>query len=108
MTRSPSTQPVRFAADFQHLNAHRFAVASFSQTLFNYNTTAAYVLEFDTAAYQPRVLAIYSSTRKVIDPVFEKLKIITDKIKSLYQNFTRQQKDINYVRNILDLAVRPD
>lgn len=92
--------------DVRKYTPYRFTVNPFSQTSFNYNTTA-YVLEFDTSN-QPRILAIFSSMRQVTDPVFEKLQIISGKIKSLYNSFVKQQRDINYVRNVLDLAVRPD
>lgn len=81
-------------------------VKTFSQTSFNYNTTA-YVLEF-SANYQPRILAIYSSIRQLNDPVFEKLQIVSSKIKSLFNSFIQQQRDINYVKNILDYAVKPN
>ena len=84
---------------------HEFAINPFSQTSFNHNTTA-YILEFDRN-YRSRILAIYSSIRQVNDPVFEKLEIVSNKIKSLYGRFVGQQKEINYVKNILDVAVRP-
>ena len=51
---------------------------------------------------------IYSSMRQVTDPVFDKLQIISDKIKPLYQSFVKQQSGIDYVRNVLDLAVISD
>lgn len=84
---------------------HSFAISPFSQASFNYNGTA-YIVEFDRA-YQTRILAIQSSMRQVIDPVFKKLEIVSTKIRSLYNSFVHQQKELNSIRSILDLAVRP-
>jgi hypothetical protein len=90
--------------DIRQYTPHNFIINPFSQTSFNYNSTA-YILEFDRS-YQPRFLAIYSSIRQVVDPVFKKLELVTSKIKSLFNSFIHQQKDINYVKSILNLAVR--